>query len=446
MSFDPKVGQEIIINGVPCHFAEHPAARSFVFGQEGRAATVYRLDSERGSVALKVFKQRYRTPGLTELSVKLADYARLPGLRVCKRNVLTPQANAILLRQYSELTYAVVMPWISGATWLQVINEKMVVSIATSWNLARTLSNILALVEQKGAAHCDLSGANVLLPGLVSQSTSSPVELVDIEQFYAPSFTRPEAIPSGSDGYAHKTVCQGIWDEKADRFAGAILLAEILGWCDPMVREAAWGECFFEPQELQRKSHRYDILHNTLNSLWGKSIAGLFDQAWNSEILADCPTFGEWLIQIPTSAPISKQRKTTKNMPTIADHVASAEGMIRRGDLTGALSTYNSALKAIPTGSEQANTIRVKIQSLESRLYRNHIEKIHVSNPVQVPPQPLAQDARQKTLNSQPVLPRKVITSRKLLLTGVILVGLVIFCLLSTVTLVVLWNNADVIF
>jgi len=51
MAFDPKVGQEIIINGVPCHFAEHPAARGFVFGQEGRAATVYRLDSELGSVA-----------------------------------------------------------------------------------------------------------------------------------------------------------------------------------------------------------------------------------------------------------------------------------------------------------------------------------------------------------------------------------------------------------
>ena len=301
MSFDPSPKQELLIEQASYQIAEHPAAPGIAYGQEGRAATVYRLDGPRRSAALKVFKQHFRIPSITSVASRLENLARLPGLTVCRRTVLTPNRHALLLRLQPDLTYSVVMPWIPGPTWLQIVMEQQPITPEQSLQLATALANILAGLEQEGVAHCDLSGANVLLPVFAPQSEfdSAEVELVDVEQLYAPGFERPLAVPSGSDGYAHHTVHQGCWDAFADRFAGAILLAEILGWCDPTIRSAAWGECFFDPQELQRPCKRYDLLAQTLQKRWGDGVASRFSQAWTSQVLADCSTFGEWILTLP---------------------------------------------------------------------------------------------------------------------------------------------------
>jgi len=44
--------------------------------------------------ALKVFKPRYRIPALVTLADRLAAFADLPGLQVCRRTVLTMQRPA----------------------------------------------------------------------------------------------------------------------------------------------------------------------------------------------------------------------------------------------------------------------------------------------------------------------------------------------------------------
>lgn len=301
MPFDPQPKQKITIEETTYLVSEHPAAPGIAYGQEGRAATVYRLDGPRRSAALKVFKQHYRIPSITSVASRLENLARLPGLTVCRRTVLTPNRHAPLLRLQPDLTYSVVMPWIPGPTWLQIVMEQQPITPEQSLQLATALASILAGLEQEGVAHCDLSGANVLLPIFAPQSEfdSAQVELVDVEQLYAPGFERPLAVPSGSDGYAHHTVHQGCWDVFADRFAGAILLAEILGWCDPTIRDAAWGECLFDPQELQRPCKRYDLLVQTLQKRWGDGVASRLSQAWHSQELADCSTFGEWILTLP---------------------------------------------------------------------------------------------------------------------------------------------------
>ena len=43
MAFRPQVNQELIIDGVSYRIAEHPAAPSVPYGQEGRQAIVYQL-------------------------------------------------------------------------------------------------------------------------------------------------------------------------------------------------------------------------------------------------------------------------------------------------------------------------------------------------------------------------------------------------------------------
>jgi len=83
------------VPGVPC-------------GQEGRAATVYKLAAAGGDPqALKVFKPRYR----------------LPGLAICRRAVLSARRHRELLRRYPDLTYGVLMPWVEGPTWMQVLGR-----------------------------------------------------------------------------------------------------------------------------------------------------------------------------------------------------------------------------------------------------------------------------------------------------------------------------------
>jgi hypothetical protein len=311
MSFRPNIHDELTIDGVTYRIAEHPAAPGFPYGQEGRAGIVYCLQNPAtaSKAALKVFKPRFRTPALVSQAEKLAAFADLPGLTVCRRTVLTRAQNADLLRQHPDLIYAVLMPWIEGPTWTEVMLEKRPLTPQRALDLARALAEVLESMEVHGLAHCDLSGPNVLLPMLAGQTADrrpqtayrppSAVELVDVEGLYAPGLPRPEALPSGSSGYAHRTAREGLWGPTADRFAGAVLLAEMLGWCDPQVVQAAWGESYFDPQEMQQDTPRYRTLMAALERRWGSNVARLFERAWRSDSLLDCPTFGEWLVALP---------------------------------------------------------------------------------------------------------------------------------------------------
>lgn len=334
MPFDPLPKQELLIEGTRYQIAEHPAAPGIAFGQEGRAAIVYKLETERQPYALKVFKPRFRLPTLAPLADQLAPFASLIGLTVCRRIVLTPQRHGKLLRDYPDLTYSVLMPWIEGPTWLQIIQGCLEITQDQSLLLARTLAEILAELEQKGIAHCDLSAANLILPALAEKdqiNTYAPIELVDVEQLYASDLKRPAAVPSGSEGYAHLSVRQGVWEDKSDRFAGAVLLAEFLGWSDPEVRKAAWGESYFAPQEMQRSCTRFDLLYHSLAKHWGNGIAQLFANAWNSELLADCPTFGEWMVAIP-DAPNPEEDFTEQD--TVDSHpIACSEQMVAHNNV-----------------------------------------------------------------------------------------------------------------
>uniref|UniRef100_A9U712 Predicted protein n=1 Tax=Physcomitrium patens TaxID=3218 RepID=A9U712_PHYPA len=170
--------------------------------------------------------------------------------------------------------------------------------------LAKGLAAIGSGMEQRGLAHCDLSAPNVMLPFFSEVELPEPrsvVELVDIEQMYSPKLDRPDVLLAGSPGYAaHRTVQSGLWSGYADRFAGAVIIAEMLGWCDPQVVEKAWGESYFDQPELQNPCERYFILRNSLERNWGAKTAELFARAWESQDLSSCPTFGEWLVLLST--------------------------------------------------------------------------------------------------------------------------------------------------
>ena len=298
MSFSPDVGDSIQISNTRYCFTEHPSAKGMPYGQTGRRATVYQVQAVAGDLhALKVFSQAFRSPRVAEGTIHLKPFARLPGLRVCDRSVVTPDHGVEFLKEYPDLLYSVLMPWVLGETWQEVIQGGQSFTKDQSQKAAASLAHVLVTMEEEGVAHCDLSGPNILLHRLAEgEQIDEMIALVDVEDLYAPGLTKPEKPPAGSAGYAHKSAPKGLWDADADRFAGAILLAEMLGWCDEQIRHISFGEQYFDPGEMQQNCERYRVIQNVLKEQWGESVADAFNQAWYSENVGDCPSQKEWAI------------------------------------------------------------------------------------------------------------------------------------------------------
>lgn len=392
MTFRPEPNQELEIGDTTYRIAEHPAAPGMPYGQEGRAAVVYQLVANDKRRALKVFKPRFRIPALVALAGRLAAFADLPGLSVCLRTVLTPQQHAALLRKYPDLIYSMLMPWIDGPTWMETLLDKRELTPEQSLSLARSLVEILSGMESRGLAHCDLSGPNLLLPALAASpnfAAQFPVELVDVEQVYGLGLGKPDVLPGGSQGYAHRKAPAGLWEPEADRFAGAILISEMLGWCDPRVRGAAWGENYFDPAEMQQPCERFNLISDVLKERWGRPVAQLLEQAWSSATLFECAPFQKWLTALqdvelsrhgaqtaPVAQPVA-MGTAGAGQPGSADPsgagamlaalISAAQAAEAEGNAAEALATYREARSLAPEGSAEARQIQGRIQDIERR-------------------------------------------------------------------------------
>jgi tRNA A-37 threonylcarbamoyl transferase component Bud32 len=306
MPFRPEVGDVIAIAGVSYTFTPHPVAPGVPYGQTGRRATIYQLRAAGKLWALKVFTQAYIMPRIAEGMVRLRPYATLPGLGVCARIVLTPDRCPDLLAQHPELHFAVLMPWVPGETWQEVIALRNELEPTQCRALAASFARTLSEMEARSIAHCDLSGPNVLI-----RLERPAIALVDVEELYSPTLTRPDRLPAGSAGYAHRVAAAGLWQPDADRFAATVLLAEMLAWFDERVREASDEEQYFAPEELQQDTPRARLLRGVLRDQWGDGVAALFDRAWSSDTLQGCPTALEWLMALNYAGPLSGESSGT---------------------------------------------------------------------------------------------------------------------------------------
>jgi len=161
-----------------------------------------------------------------------------------------------------------------------------------------------------------------------------------------PDFPSPLAPPSD-------THPQAAADPNADRFAGALLLAEMLGWCCDAVVRAAWGASYFAPTELRQDCRRYQLLRQALEEQWGSSVAALLGRAWQSETPADCPSLTEWLEGLPAprqsrplfAAPASDTGGAGHSDAAEARALLQAARRLEEGhDLETALKLYRQAL------------------------------------------------------------------------------------------------------
>ncbi|HSU17516.1 hypothetical protein [Longimicrobium sp.] len=297
--FAPAAGDELVldVDGGAHRFRAmpHPQGFGYVHAAEGAKAVVYRVRETAGGgyYALKVMKPRFREASLQARCAALDALKRVPGMRVCERRCLAPGTAPRALARHADLEYAVLMPWIAGQTWFEVLTAAPgppPPDPAGSLRLALGLASALAALEARGVGHCDLSAANVIV-----DTRTGAVELVDVEDVYAPGLSAPGAVPLGTPGYQHRTSGAGMWRPDADRFAGAVLICEMLAWHDAAVRAASAGESFFAPSEMQDPaSPRLAILLRALRAGGVSQACELLERAWASAVLGDCPSFREW--------------------------------------------------------------------------------------------------------------------------------------------------------
>lgn len=300
--FQPFCGMFLQVGERVCEFLPHPSLlgeRDGLFCLEGGTAWLYKVvDVDTGlPYALKVLKPAFRTRQIAALSAALATRARhLPELQADQRLCLTRKGYPALVRQYPELEFAILMPWVSAPSWAGLLVNPRLSSTYTptqAYTLARACLHALSALEAQGIAHADLAGGN-----LVPSPDRQRVQLLDLETMYLPGLDPPRRKCQGTPGYQHQHLGpHGQWCPQGDRFASAILVTEILTWWNPRVRARVSedAESLFRPDELQTQEPRcLPIVRDTLYTL-GPQVLQLFDQAWLSPTLEQCPPLRAWV-------------------------------------------------------------------------------------------------------------------------------------------------------
>jgi hypothetical protein len=287
---DAWVGRDIALaGGLYRVLAEDTfvVAGEMAYARQGRKAQVYRLRGPDGALyALKVFFRGFSPVEYTQISDWLREFGRTEGLRVCRRRLISEDEAAAIGEP--GLSCAVLMPWIDGMPWAGVVERRHPLRPETGLALARRTARVLAGLEAQGLAHADVSSTNVII------EAGPAVELIDVEDMYHERFGDVPHVPAGSPGYAHpRHEGESCRNPYGDRFASAVLLAEMLAWPTPAVRRSTSDISVFEPTELGRLRSRYKRVHTAVAD-WSPALAALFEQAWTSAGWSDCPPLREW--------------------------------------------------------------------------------------------------------------------------------------------------------
>ncbi len=326
MSFNPTPGMRIPLNGEEIVFA--PAgtgklAKVSAYAQTGREGTVYKVNKGDKPYALKVFLPNYQDDRLLQNTEMLGKLSDQEGLHVAQRTIITKINLPKVISQFPELEYAILMPWIQGSLWFNLMGDGSIIKGDDYLQIARSLLNVLSNLEIRKMAHCDLCHNNFVIG-----PSYSWVELVDIEDMYAPYMPRPVPdISYGTAGYRNSWIAEhGLWGPEGDRFATAILCAEILTWSLPEIRNGKYGETFFREDEIGETCDRFLLMVDCL-SRYNLGLEKLFQRAWNSKELGKCPPIREWkdavdkIQSTPSSKPLPQpntKSPTTKEALTKA--------------------------------------------------------------------------------------------------------------------------------
>lgn len=299
--FSPTLSTTLIIDGVSYGFLPHPVLPDEVYKVVREQATTYQLRRKADGTfwALKISSPGYRSPQIEQKTYQICRYAHLPGLQVARRTCLTRFKFPDLISLYPDLEYAVLMPWIEGKTWAGCMDDAASSASYTrqyAQDLALTVAHALWTLEANHITHADIAGDNVII------LNTRCVELIDLENLYEHGSPLPEQPSRGWQGYQHRNMdARGNCRPEGDRYAGAILLTEILTWWKPLIRALTDGDALFQIRSEDDSSgvlmRRLKAVRSTLREI-SPGLQYLFDQAWNSPDLAVCPDFATWVMYL----------------------------------------------------------------------------------------------------------------------------------------------------
>lgn len=298
--FRPTMTTPLLIQAHFYEFLPHPVLPGEVQQITRERASIYQLRRYPDGTlwALKVSHPGYRDAQAAQHTEHLQQFRELPGLQTAQRLCLTRMNCPELINVHPGLEWAILMPWIQGPTWAGFIDDAQLSATYTqpqALELSLTMAYTLWSLEMHHLTHTDVAGDNVIV------INPKRVEFIDIDGLYLHGTPLPTLPSRGWRGYQHRNLDgRGNCRPEGDRYAGAILLTEMLTWWNPLVRALTDGDSYFqlgtqEHPELLRS--RLKTVRTTLRQIH-PNLRQLFLNAWNSNDLAECPDFASWLMAI----------------------------------------------------------------------------------------------------------------------------------------------------
>jgi serine/threonine protein kinase len=293
MRFEPNPNDTLSIFGERYVVQPHPCVPRIPYSSEAGRAVVYQLKDQKSEYfALKVFRPKFRSANLADLSQHLVRIENFEGLRAAHRRVVLPGAH--IVEKFPDLKYAMLMPWISGTTWFDMLikakDHETYFSTAGAVKLCAQFLKVMAAIEQAGYAHADISQGN-----LIVGNQHPDVQLIDLEDMYMPGAPTPAEDYRGSPGYRHRSGDQGAttWCSEGDRYATAVMAAEMLLLTDRGAARLATDTGYFAGHcQDEDGKERFDLARGVLAKI-APEFTPLFEQAWFSDSLSDCPKIAD---------------------------------------------------------------------------------------------------------------------------------------------------------
>lgn len=297
-NFDPEPRDSIDLFGQKHVVQPHPQAPHLPFAQQAGRAVVHQLRDGKGEYfALKVFKKQYRDPSLVDAAQNLSNVENFEGLRAARRRIVLPSDPAA--QRYRNLQYAMLMSWIHGTTWFDVLgraqNEGYCLHQLVAIRLCNRFLEVMEGLEAAGVAHTDISPGNVTV-----ELSVHDVQLLDLEDMYMPGALSPSQPSMGSDGYRHRSGDEGetFWRAEGDRYAAAVLAAEMLILVQPKLARKATQEGFFiDHCGTSQGMSRFEEAQVWLEEI-APGFASVFERSWFAGSLKECPRISELRVPI----------------------------------------------------------------------------------------------------------------------------------------------------
>ncbi len=212
----------------------------------------------------------------------------------------------------------ILMPKVPGTTWASIADDLRDHNRTMAWPIrlktALKLARCIGLLEAGHCCHRDLSSTNLFV------TRKAQVFLIDWDCLYHPDLTFQINTTIGTNGYiapfafgATREVDPGwSWCEGSDRFALAVLIAEILLIDHQTPGTQEDGTLFSQTQINNQPNH---FISEQLGCLQKRSrpVALLLERTLGARDLKECPSPGQWIAALKSAA-----RKPDKTRPHAA--------------------------------------------------------------------------------------------------------------------------------